>query len=71
MTLPYFHSIDDCIAHFQAMPPDGENIEIELESDMISYLEDRAKHFGCTAELVISAILTLHYQQVTNMSADI
>mgnify|MGYP000151801610 CR=1 FL=1 len=65
MSLPVFTSIEACIKHLQALPPDGEPIDIDLDADLIKYLDEKAQEFHCTVELIIAAIITMHHQEVT------
>lgn len=61
--LPFFQNIEECVAHFLVSPPTDATLEIELEADLVAYLDDRSVQLDCSSEVLISAILTMSYQE--------
>lgn len=61
--LPQFNGIEDCLDFIWQHSAELVQMTVDVEEADVSYLNDGAARYACTAEEFLSAATMLHIQQ--------
>jgi hypothetical protein len=52
-----YGKFEACVAHFNANPPIGGQVELDFTAEEIQHVQDQAAHYDCTLDVFLTAVM--------------